>query len=63
MENLTEGKITLKKLKKGYVVHLSQSLGFCEELALTEKELLVLGKLIEREICLLTKDNTSVRVR
>lgn len=47
-EDLTEGIITLKKLNKGYVIHIAQPLGFSSELALTEKELLALERLIKK---------------
>lgn len=42
----TEGNITLIKLAKGYIIHLSQPFGFSSELALTKKELEDLKKLL-----------------
>lgn len=42
----TEGKITLIKLAKGYIIHLEEPLGFSSEIALTNKELEDLKKLL-----------------
>lgn len=43
----TEGNITLFKFRKGYIIHLSQQLGFSSEIALTNKEVKDLKKLLE----------------
>lgn len=39
MNKSTEGKVTLTKFAKGYIIHIEEPLGFSSEMALTNKEL------------------------